>query len=306
MDRIVGKIPTAYQALGDSHDHWLGFAQAICTTDTFPKLLSRTFKLPHSDIEYRIAGTVKGAGMIHPDMATLLGVIATDVPLSSKALKSSLTHAVDNSFNRITIDGAMSTNDTVALLASGAAGGPVIGYSGSSDPDSYSKAIYPAFREVLTDFARDLAHLVVRDGEGATKFVTISVRGAPSSSAAKEAARGIALSALVKTALYGDDANWGRIISAVGQALPLKRASMKEPKAINNVDLSFIPSDGSPELKLLINGEPEVVDEARASQVLGLEDIKIVVNLNEGKGSCTYWTCDLSPEYVRINGDYRT
>ena len=200
IDKILGKVSDAHRALGGSHEHWLTAAKAICTTDTFPKLMSRVFTLPASpDIKYRIAGMTKGAGMIHPNMATLLGVIATDAPISSAALPSVLKHAVDRSFNSITIDGDTSTNDTIALLANGAAGGKEVA---EGTPD------YEAFRAVLTDFAAELAQLVVRDGEGATKFVTIRVTESASEEAARRIASTIARSPLVKTALYGKDANW--------------------------------------------------------------------------------------------------
>jgi glutamate N-acetyltransferase/amino-acid N-acetyltransferase len=200
IDKIFDKVPAAHEALGRSHEHWLTAARAICTTDTFPKLMSRTFNLPSSPgIEYRIAGMTKGAGMIHPNMATLLGVIATDAPISSAALPSVLKHAVDRSFNSITIDGDTSTNDTIALLANGQAGGKEV-VEGTAD--------YDAFRALLTDFAAELAQLVVRDGEGATKFVTIRVTESASEEAARRIASTIARSPLVKTALYGKDANW--------------------------------------------------------------------------------------------------
>ena len=200
IDKILAGVPTAHAALGASHDHWLTAAKAICTTDTFPKLMSRTFTLPSSPgVEYRIAGMTKGAGMIHPNMATLLGVVATDAPIAAAALPPVLKHAVDRSFNSITIDGDTSTNDTIALLANGAAGGKEV-VEGSPD--------YDAFRAVLTGFAAELAQLVVRDGEGATKFVTIRVTESPSEEAARKIASTIARSPLVKTALYGKDANW--------------------------------------------------------------------------------------------------
>ncbi|KAH6686328.1 hypothetical protein F5X68DRAFT_208784 [Plectosphaerella plurivora] len=302
IDKIVNNVPTAHNALGASHKDWLACATAICTTDTFPKLMSRTFSLPSSpSVEYRIAGMTKGAGMIHPNMATLLGVLATDAPISSAVLPAVLKHAVDRSFNSITIDGDTSTNDTVALLANGAAGGKEITTTDSPD--------YVAFQTVLTDFAADLAKLIVRDGEGATKFVTIRVVDSASEEAARKVASTIARSPLVKTALYGRDANWGRILCATGYSL------ISEPgEAINEVpaivtektNVSFIPTDGSAELKLLVNGEPETVDEARASEILELEDLEILVRLGTGKKEATYWTCDYSHEYITINGDYRT
>ncbi|KAK0670844.1 DNA replication factor C-like protein [Cercophora samala] len=293
IDKIINNVPKAHSALGGSHEHWLTMAKAICTTDTFPKLISRTFTLPSSPgVEYRIAGTTKGAGMIHPNMATLLGVIATDAPISSSALPSVLKHAVDRSFNSITIDGDTSTNDTVALLANGMAGGKEVT---EGTPD------YEAFRDVLTKFSTELAQLIVRDGEGATKFVTIKVVDSASEEAARRVASTIARSPLVKTALYGKDANWGRILCATGYSL------ISEPsEPINDVpeivpektNVSFVPTDGTAELKLLVNGEPEQVDEARAAEILELEDLEILVRLGTGDKQATYWTCDYSHEYM--------
>ncbi|KAI2779445.1 DNA replication factor C-like protein [Daldinia loculata] len=294
IQKILDGVPKAYEGLGDTHKHWLTCATAICTTDTFPKLISKTFSLPSSpSVEYRIAGTTKGAGMIHPNMATLLGVIATDAPISPSIIPPILKYAVDRSFNSITIDGDTSTNDTVALLANGAAGGQGVTTEDSAD--------FVAFRDVVTDFATDLAKLVVRDGEGATKFVTIRVTESSSEEGARKIASTIARSPLVKTALYGKDANWGRILCATGYSL------ISEPgQAVNDVaeiipektNVSFVPTDGSPELKLLVNGEPEIVDETRAAEILEFEDLEILVRLGTGKKEATYWTCDYSHEYM--------
>lgn len=302
IQKILDNIPKAYEGLGDTHKHWLTTATAICTTDTFPKLISKTFHLPSSpSIEYRIAGTTKGAGMIHPNMATLLGVIATDAPISPAVIPPILKYAADRSFNSITIDGDTSTNDTIALLANGAAGGQ--GVTSESSPD------YQAFRDIVTECAIDLAKLVVRDGEGATKFVTIKVTESSSEEGARKIASTIARSPLVKTALYGKDANWGRILCATGYSLisepgnPVNEVAEIVPEKTN---VSFVPTDGSPELKLLVNGEPEVVDEARAAQILEHEDLEIRVRLGTGNKEATYWTCDYSHEYITINGDYRT
>ncbi|KAL2197319.1 DNA replication factor C-like protein [Corynascus similis CBS 632.67] len=293
IDKILSKVPAAHGALGGSHEHWLTAAKAICTTDTFPKLLSRTFTLPSSPgVEYRIAGMTKGAGMIHPNMATLLGVIATDAPIAAAALPSALKHAVDRSFNSITIDGDTSTNDTVALLANGAAGGSEVA---EGTPD------YDTFRAVLADFAAELAQLVVRDGEGATKFVTIRVTESASEEAARRIASTIARSPLVKTALYGKDANWGRILCATGYSLisePGQPANEVPEIAPERTNVSFIPTDGTAELKLLVNGEPEKVDETRAAEILELEDLEILVRLGQGDKQATYWTCDYSHEYM--------
>ncbi|KAF9925478.1 hypothetical protein BGZ65_007720 [Modicella reniformis] len=226
-------------------------------------------------------------------MATLLGTIVTDLGVESDLLQQALTHAVDRSFNAISIDGDMSTNDTVALLANaGATDGKIV-------VDQITNRDFEAFKDNLTEFAQELSQLVVRDGEGATKFVKVSVEGAPSFEAAKTVASTIATSSLVKTALYGQDANWGRILCAVGYS------GVKEidPK---KVSVSFIPTDNSTPLKLLVNGEPEQVDEERASEILKMEDLEIRVELNLGTEKTAYWTCDLSHEYISINADYRS
>jgi glutamate N-acetyltransferase/amino-acid N-acetyltransferase len=239
--------------------------------------------------------------MIHPNMATLLGVMATDAPISPALLPRLLLHAVDRSFNSISIDGDTSTNDTIAVLANGAAGGKEIASESSED--------YITFQSILTDFATDLAKLVVRDGEGATKFVTIRVTESPSLAGARKIASTIARSPLVKTALYGKDANWGRILCATGYA-QISEPGMppsEVPEIVpEKTSVSFIPSDGSPELKLLVNGEPETVDETRAAEILEHEDLEILVKLGNGKEEAVYWTCDYSHEYITINGDYRT
>jgi glutamate N-acetyltransferase/amino-acid N-acetyltransferase len=288
IQKILSKIPAAFDALGSSHEHWLAAARSICTTDTFPKLVSRTFSLPSSpSIEYRMAGMTKGAGMIHPNMATLLGVITTDAPVAPALLSPLLTNAVNKSFNSISIDGDTSTNDTIAVLANGAAGGNEINSELSED--------YSVFQKTLAKFATDLAKLVVRDGEGATKFVTIRVTESPSEAAARKIASTIARSPLVKTALYGRDANWGRILCATGYSLisepglPVTEVPEIVPE---KTSVSFIPTDGSPELKLAVNGEPESVDEVRAAEILEHEDLEILVKLGGGKEEAVYWTCD--------------
>ncbi|KHO00288.1 Arginine biosynthesis protein ArgJ [Metarhizium album ARSEF 1941] len=302
IQKIVDHIPLAIHRAGATHKDWLNCAAAICTTDTFPKLMSRSFELPCSPgVEYRIAGMTKGAGMLAPNMATLLTILATDAPIAPGITTDLLRRAVDKSFNSITVDGDTSTNDTVALLANGAAGG--IPVSSQHSPD------YQALQTVLTDFATDLAKYIVRDGEGATKFVTIRVVKSASEESAQQVARAIALSPLVKTALYGRDANWGRILCAAGYSLisrPGQPANQVPEIVPEKTSVSFIPTDGSDELKLLVNGEPEVVDEKRASEILEMEDLEILVSLGTGRESAVHWTCDLSHDYVTINGDYRT
>jgi len=242
----------------------------------------------------------KGAGMIHPNMATLLGILCTDAPIAPSALQPLLTAAVDNSFNSISIDGDTSTNDTVVLLANGAAAP-----DSSEQITSPSSPGYAEFAAELTAAATQLAQLVVRDGEGATKFVSIRVQGAPSREVGHKLASTIARSPLVKTALYGRDANWGRILCAVGYAEGIPDGAVVPER----VSVSFVPKEGMRgELRLLVNGEPQDVDEARAGEILAEEDLEILVRLNgEEKGEeVVFWTCDFSHEYVTINGDYRT
>ncbi|PWY75176.1 hypothetical protein BO70DRAFT_364255 [Aspergillus heteromorphus CBS 117.55] len=297
ITKILSKIPTAHSTLNSNHNSWLTTARAICTTDTFPKLLSQTFTLPSSPGHtYSLAGMTKGAGMIHPNMATLLGVLCTDAPIAPSILRPLLLHAVSRSFNSISVDGDTSTNDTIAILANGAAGGVPI--TSATSPD------YAAMQTVLTTFAQSLSQLVVRDGEGATKFVTVRVQNSPDYDSARLIASTIARSPLVKTALYGRDANWGRILCAIGYTQGVKEGVVVPERT----SVSFRPVDGSAELKLLVNGEPEQVDEARASVILQEEDLEIVVDLGgqEGAEEAVYWFCDFSHEYVTINGDYRT
>lgn len=308
LDRILPAIPRAAAAAGTSHDHYLRAAKAICTTDTFPKLLSRTFTLPsHPGTSFTLAGMTKGAGMIHPNMATLLGIMLTDAPVAPSALAPILTNAAARSFNAISIDGDTSTNDTLALLANGAAAQSGALYRSSpreiADADSEDGA---ALEAAVTALATELAQLVVRDGEGATKFVTLRVTGPQHRSIRHRVAATIARSPLVKTALYGKDANWGRVLCAVGYTEGLPEGSIDPAK----VSVSFV-SGAAPggELKLLVDGEPVEggVDEAVAAKVLAEEDLEILVSLGEGGGEeVKYWTCDFSHEYVTINGDYRT
>ncbi|CAG8583394.1 9841_t:CDS:2 [Ambispora gerdemannii] len=298
VEKIINGARIAFhRGLGESHDSWLAAAEGIMTTDTFPKIRSREFTIPSNGLTYRMAGMSKGAGMIHPNMATLLATVLTDAPVTENVLSSALKYAVDRSFNAISIDGDMSTNDTFAVLANGAAAdlskkdGAIIDQLDSKD--------FVQFRDDLADFATELAQLVVRDGEGATKFVTINVKGAQTFTDAKQIASTIATSSLVKTALFGQDANWGRILCAVGYS---------GVKSIipSNVSVSFIPTDGTSPLNLLVNGEPELVDEKRASEILAMEDLEISVDLGVGDQSAKMWTCDFSHEYVTINADYRT
>ena len=306
IQKILDGIPKAFEALGESHDAWLKTAKAIMTTDTFPKLLSMPFTLPgHKGVEYRLAGMTKGAGMIHPNMATLLGILCTDAPIAPAALQDLLSAAVKKSFNSISIDGDCSTNDTVAILANGAAATENTQYIRSQGSDDYI-----AMSEVLTSFAQKLAQLVVRDGEGATKFVEVRVRNAKTRDDAQLIASTICRSPLVKTALYGRDANWGRVLCAIGYTQGLSAGDVVVPE---RTSVAFVPAENSKTkeegvLRLLVDGEPQEVDETRAARLLEDEDLIIDVDLGRESGAeeGVYWTCDFSHEYVTINGDYRT
>ncbi|KAL6928609.1 hypothetical protein ACO0SA_001937 [Hanseniaspora valbyensis] len=294
MDKISKGISDI--KFGSSYKDWLNMAKSICTTDTFPKLISSQFKLKSTGELYTLTGIAKGAGMICPNMATLLGYIVTDLSISSNGIKKILSFAGERSFNCISVDGDMSTNDTICMLANGAANNKTIDIDSSDFEDVAAN---------VTSFAQQLAQLVVRDGEGATKFVTVKVTKSKSFADAKIIAETISNSSLVKTALYGEDANWGRILCAVGYSKLENFASLDESK----LNVKFVATDDSTpkELPLLINGVPNLnVDEARASEILALNDLEIVVELNTGSEECSFWTCDLSHEYVTINGDYRS
>ncbi|WP_312199248.1 bifunctional glutamate N-acetyltransferase/amino-acid acetyltransferase ArgJ [Anaerospora hongkongensis] len=256
--------------------------QAIMTTDTFAKTIAYEFKL--GGMPVRIAGIAKGAGMIHPNMATMLGYMTTDANISSPLLKQALDKAVSLTFNMITVDGDTSTNDTVCVLANGQAGNALI--DDAADPD------YLLFAEALQSVCRYLAQQVVRDGEGATKFLEITVKGALSFEQGKKAAMSIAKSPLVKTAFFGQDPNWGRILCAVGYSgsnVQPARTSL----AIGGVTI-------------VEAGLGARYDEALLRKVMSEKDITVVVDLGLGQEEATVWTCDFSYEYVKINGEYHT
>lgn len=265
-----------------SNDQFDGVARAMMTTDAFPKMSSRTLKLGGAEIN--ILGLAKGAGMIHPDMATMLAFVMTDACLADGLLEGVLEKSVKASFNRITVDRDTSTNDMALLLASGVAGNDVIA-EGSEDLERFNRAV----GEIMLD----LAKMIVRDGEGANKLVRIQVEGAVDDSEALVAARSIATSQLVKTAFFGEDANWGRIIAAAGYA---------------GVDLDpdqvSIRFDQVTMVEKGLGLGPE--QEAIASEVLKKPEFTVTVNLGSGEGSAYYYTSDLSYEYVKINADYRT
>jgi glutamate N-acetyltransferase/amino-acid N-acetyltransferase len=256
------------------------------TTDTSPKLA--TAKAEISGVEVTIAGIAKGAGMIAPDMATMLSFIFTDAPIAAEALQILLDKTVPGSFNAITIDSDTSTSDTLLLFATGAAkkrGAPRISEAGDRRLAS--------FKAALQTVALDLAHQIVKDGEGARKFVQIAVEGAVSAAAAKRIALSIANSPLVKTAIAGEDANWGRIVMAVGKA---GEKAERDRLAIWFGDIR-VAHKGLRDPKY---------DEAEVSAKMREAEIEIKVDLGLGRGKAVVWTCDLTKEYVAINGDYRS
>jgi glutamate N-acetyltransferase / amino-acid N-acetyltransferase len=267
-------------------DHWMAAASAIMTTDTFPKVATATVKLGKAKVT--INGMAKGAGMIAPDMATMLSFVFTDAPLSSAALQSLLKSGVEDTFNAVTIDSDTSTSDTLLAFATGAAaanGAPKI--SRASDPRL--KAFAKAFQAVLAD----LAEQVARDGEGARKLVEVIVEGATTKTSARKIAMSIANSPLVKTAIAGEDANWGRVVMAVGKA--------GEPANRDKLSISF---NG---IRVAKSGARDPsYNEAEVSEVMKNPKIQIKVTLGLGKGRDRVLTCDLTKEYVAINGDYRS
>lgn len=304
------------QVLQSNADAWLEVARAYMTTDTFPKLRTRTFTLGNR--ECHLAGIDKGAGMIHPHMtspeglhATLLGVLVTDAPIAPRALQACLDEAVRVSFNCISVDGDMSTNDTILALANGQA--PEVDNDATAIPPGteITAASHPdelaVFRAELTALCLELAHLIVRDGEGAEKFVQVRVRNAADYAQAHAIASSISTSALVKCAMHGEDANWGRILCAAGYAPRPPSAWGIDPHKVN---VSFVPPPGAhgvAPVHTLINGTPQVVDEAKAGELLALEDICIDVDLQGGTwdaaqatAEAVYWTCDFSKEYIAV------
>lgn len=302
MAKIAAGVQMAAAALSPAG--WDAASRAIMTTDTRPKVAFREVG-GHGDAgghggPLRLMGMCKGAGMIHPNMATMLAVIVTDAAVEPAALQAILRQAVDVSFNAISIDGDTSTNDTVLVLANGASGWKL--EAGSPE--------FSAFASALTSLTTDLAQQIVRDGEGATKFITIRVEGAASDADAKRAAKAIANSPLVKTAFYGGDANWGRILAAVGYSGALVdpgRADLWIAAGTGSEDTGTRGhGDGDSALQLVRAGQPLPYSEEAASAIFAGPEITVLVDLGSGAGQATVWTCDLSHEYVSINGHYRT
>jgi len=280
MHCFEGYIPELCRMLGA--DQFDGVAKAMMTTDAFPKVSSRILSIGGQEV--RILGMAKGAGMIHPNMATMLAFVLTDAALEDGLLDDALKQAVDGSFNRITVDRDTSTNDMVLVLASDEAGNPEIA-NGSPEQEQFNAA--------LNEILLDLAKMIARDGEGATKLVRIQVNGAASDEDALAAARSVATSQLVKTAFFGQDANWGRIIAAVGYS-----GAEVDPDKVSILfnDVAMVKNG------LGLGAEQE----AKATEVLHTPEFTVTIDLALGEGSAYYYTSDLSYEYVRINADYRS
>jgi glutamate N-acetyltransferase/amino-acid N-acetyltransferase len=283
-----GRIARVIDALvaGAAPTGMMDAARAIMTTDTFPKISTRRARLGETDVV--VSGMAKGAGMIAPDMATMLSFVFTDAPIGASALQAMLSKSVLSSFNAITVDSDTSTSDTLLLFSTGTAakrGAPAI-----SDPGDPRLA---AFARALDELLLDLAHQVVRDGEGARKFIEVAVEGADTPEAAKRIALSIANSPLVKTACAGEDANWGRVVMAVGKA--------GERAERDKLDVYF------GDIRVAHAGMRDpAYNEAEASAYMKRDHIVIGARLGIGSGSAKVWTCDLTKEYVAINGDYRS
>ncbi len=278
VDNISRAVPPLAASL--SSEGFKDFSEAIMTTDKMPKVVSIQGKIGGQS--YTVTGTAKGSGMIKPDMATMLCFICTDLKADSNILQEALNASVNQSFNRITVDGDTSTNDMVILMA-----------NGQSEAAIQSPEDKTAFQAILDNVCLDLAKMIVKDGEGATKLVKITVKGAETDGDAYAVADTVAESSLVKTAFFGEDANWGRIIAAAGRA-KVKMIPEKTDLYFNNI--------------LMVNQGTGCgkTAEAKATEVLKKSEFEVIIDLNIGKGTSYVYTCDFSIDYVKINADYRT
>ena len=288
MDPFETGVPIAQEQLSAAAAGGHDAALAIMTTDTVPKECAVTFEgddIGCPGATFTVGGMAKGSGMIMPNMATMISVITTDAPLAPSALAHALKKAVDASFNKVTVDSDTSTNDTCILLASGAA-------APHAQPFELESEAYATFEKALLQVCTTLARAMAQDGEGATRLITVTVKGAATDEDADLAARAIANSPLVKTAVFGHDANWGRIAAAAGRS--------GAAFAQENVSITMM---GMPVCK---DGLTLIFDEEEALRRFEAPEIPIVVDLGAGNAHTTVWTCDLTHDYVTINGDYRT
>lgn len=282
IEPIAEGMDALVKGLGDNSDD---AAQAIMTTDTVKKEIAVEFEIDGKKCV--IGGIAKGSGMIHPNMATMLVFVTTDVSISSAMLQKALRNDVKNSFNMISVDGDTSTNDMVCVLANGLAGNKEINDEGED---------FEIFKKALNEVTVNLCRKIAGDGEGATKLLECIVSGAKSDSEAKGAAKSVICSSLLKAAMFGADANWGRVLCALGYS--------GENLDVNKIDVSFKSDKG--EILVCKNGAGVDFSEEKAKEILLEKEIQILVDLNDGQYSATAWGCDLTYDYVRINGDYRS
>ncbi len=278
MEKIRSKIPELIRDMGKSNIE--DIAKAIMTTDTFPKIINREIKIGNKT--GNIVGICKGSGMICPDMATMLSFLLTDIAVDNKTLDKILKDAVKVSFNRITVDGCQSTNDTVLIMANGILG---------NSPITKNSRSYPLFKKAINEITYELSRLIVKDGEGATKLIEIEVKGAKSEKEAEKAAFAVANSNLVKTAIYGNDPNWGRIMAAIGHS----GIKLSEEK----IDIYF------GKVKIVGNGRYTGKDK-ETEKILKEKEIRLTIDLKLGKSSAKVLTCDLTEDYINVNKAYKT
>lgn len=281
VDKVVAGLPTAIANLKE--DNWLNAAESIMTTDIVAKGTSRRLNINGKQVT--ITGMSKGSGMIHPNMATMLGYIATDAAVSQVALESMIQYAVNKSFNCITVDGDTSTNDSLIFMATNQAGNAEV---------KENSADYIALRDAFTEVAIELAQAIVRDGEGATKFMSIVIERGQSEEECRKVAYAIAHSPLVKTAFFASDPNLGRILAAIGYA------------GVDDLDVNTLDLYLGDVLVAEKGGRAASYVEEQGSAVMSESDILVRVVLNRGDASATIWTCDFSYDYVKINADYRS
>ena len=285
IDTITKGIKATFPMLGYDRNNALMAAEAIMTTDTYSKEVAVEFDLGGKTVH--LGGMAKGSGMICPNMATMLSFITTDTAISQELLNKALKEDIKSTYNMVSVDGDTSTNDTVVVLANGLAGNEEVVSEGKD---------YDAFKEALHYVNERLAKNLVRDGEGATKFMEVNVTGAATEADAKTMAKSVVKSSLFKAAVFGEDANWGRVLCAMGYS-----GVKFDPQ---KVDIVFASNAG--EILLMDNGTPIVFDEDKAKTILSEKEIQVNIKISEGNAKATAWGCDLSYEYVKINGDYRS
>ena len=285
IDAIAAGVPAAVAALKDGPEGSDAAATAVMTTDTVKKEISIAVEI--GGVEVHIGGICKGSGMIHPNMGTMLAFITTDCAITHEMLEDALREVTVRTFNRVTVDGDTSTNDTCLVLANALAGNELIEWKDEN---------YAAFKDALEYVCRYLARCIAGDGEGASRLVTCKVYNARSEESAERLAKAVVGSSLVKAAMFGADANWGRVLCAMGYS--------KAPFRPEHVDISFASEAGS--ILVCEQGDGLEFDEDLAKKVLSQKEVIIDVNLNEGKDEAECWGCDLTYDYVKINGDYRT